>query len=321
MKESTPDTTEAKKLTNCTTIFTLIQQVSGFMRDVVRNKTKNIPMGLNFDITCNCNLRCEHCYYWASIKALSIKKQELTKKQWIEVFKHFSSLGVRNVSLTGGEPSLRMDIIAEAHKYFTFVQTATNGIIYIPKEIQPNGLWLSIDGPEEIHNKIRRSPTCFQKLVENYQDDRRVLVCSTITNSNWRNIDDIMKISQSMNLKGIVFMMYSGTKDNPLLPTGKVHALILKRLINIAREYPGYVLVTEDMLHAYEDKQFIKECPFLGNKPSIMSFYANLTRKRCVMGDNVDCSTCSCAVPVASYVLRHKVLNFNNVLNVQRILC
>ncbi|HME50748.1 MAG TPA: radical SAM protein [Candidatus Lokiarchaeia archaeon] len=308
-------------MSNYKDIFALTKHVSGFMNDVFRNKIQNVPMGINFDITCNCNLRCEHCYYWASINALGIKKKELSKAQWIEVFKHFKNQGVRNVSLTGGEPSLRLDIIAEANKYFQYVQTATNGIIFIPSEVQPGSIWLSIDGPEEIHNKIRRSKDCFQRLVNNYQGDRRVLACSTLSTSNWNYADDIVGICQSMDLKGVVFMLYSGTKDNPLLPTGKTHAYIMKRLLDLSREFPGYVLITEDMLRAYEDKHFTKECPFLGKKPSIMSFYANMTRKRCVMGDNVDCSTCSCTVPVASYVLRHNAFNFENVLSVQRILC
>ncbi|MBD3185848.1 radical SAM protein, partial [Candidatus Bathyarchaeota archaeon] len=140
----------------------MLDQVSGISKQIVnfiaialKKNIANIPFGVNFDITYNCNLRCEHCYYWTSVKALGVKPWELSDEQWREVFKYYSRLGVQNVSLTGGEPTLRMNIIKEAHEYFKGVQTATNGLRYIPPEVQPRGIWLSIDGPRDVHNKIR----------------------------------------------------------------------------------------------------------------------------------------------------------------------
>jgi MoaA/NifB/PqqE/SkfB family radical SAM enzyme len=298
----------------------MANQFAGYVRDMVLRHIANIPMAVNFDITYNCNLRCEHCYYWASIAALGIKKRELTDRQWIEVFKYYNKLGVHNASLTGGEPTLRMDIIGEAHKYFPQVQTATNGIIRIPERVQPRGIWLSIDGPEEIHDRIRGSKHVFEKLQRNYQDDRRVIACSTISTTNYRYIDQIVRICQDMNLKGVVFMIFSGSRDSPLMPKGKEYALTMKALHDAIKDYPDFILLTEDMLQAYHNKAFINECPFTGKKPSIVSFYADMTRKRCVMGDNVDCRTCSCAVPVSGYVLKHHLTTLENFDKIQRIL-
>jgi len=187
----------------------MTKQFTGFVSDLVKIYVASIPMAVNFDITCNCNLRCEHCYYWSSIQALGIKKRELDDDEWVNVFKYYNALGIHNVSLTGGEPTLRMNVIAMAHKYFPQVQTATNGIIRIPEKVQPRGIWLSIDGPEEVHNKIRRSKNVFQQLQRNYQDDKRIIICSTLSTSNYKYIDDIVKIGQKMNVKGVVFMIYS----------------------------------------------------------------------------------------------------------------
>jgi len=294
--------------------------------EVVTNFAKmaltGIPVAVNFDITYNCNLRCEHCYYWASIAALGIKKWELSDEQWITVFKYYQKLGVRNVSLTGGEPTLRMNLIKEAHEYFSQVQTATNGMIKIPRSVQPRGIWLSIDGPEEIHNKIRGSKTCFQKLVANYQDDKRVAVSSTISTTNYKYTDAIVKVVQDLNVNGVFFMLYSGTKDNPLLPTGKIYAKVMADLARVTREYPDTVLMTNDMLQAYHNKQHIKNCPFLNHRrpASIFSFYADMTKKRCVLGDNVNCATCSCIVPVGTYVLQHNTANLENYRKIMKIL-
>ncbi|HME56020.1 MAG TPA: radical SAM protein [Candidatus Lokiarchaeia archaeon] len=296
------------------------QQFTGFIGQFLKMGIASIPIGVNFDITYNCNLRCEHCYYWKSINALGIKNRELSDDQWLDVFRYYKKLGVKNVSLTGGEPTLRMNIIQRAHDSFPQVQTATNGIIRIPEKIQPRGIWLSIDGPEEIHNKIRGSKSCFRKLQENYQDDKRVSVSSTISTTNYKYIDDIVKVVQAMNIKGVFFMIYSGTRDNPLYPTGKIYARIMKDLTRVIKEYPDTVLITEDILQAYHNKDFVKKCPFLGKHPGVISFYADMTRKRCVMGDNVDCSTCSCIVPVGAYVLQHNLANLENYFKIQRIL-
>ncbi|MHA1683173.1 MAG: radical SAM protein [Promethearchaeota archaeon] len=300
--------------------FEIPQQMVQFIGMTMKKMLFKIPPAVNFDITYNCNLRCEHCYYWTSVKALGIKPRELTDQQWIDVFKYYKRLGVPNVSLTGGEPTLRMNIIEEAHKYFNSVQTATNGVIRIPEKVQKKGIWLSIDGPKEIHNKIRGSKNCFQKLTQNYQDDARVAVSSTITTTNYKYIEDIVKIVQDLGVKGVFFMLYSGTRDNPLLPKGKIYARIMKELSRMVKEYPDTVLITEDILQAYYNKDFVKSCPFLGKNPTVVSFYADMTKKRCVMGDNVDCSTCSCIVPVGAYVMRHNTLNFENYYKLMRIL-
>jgi sulfatase maturation enzyme AslB (radical SAM superfamily) len=305
---------------NLNTLASFCRNATIIAGDYVKLYLTNIPLGINFDITYNCNLRCEHCYYWASIAALGIKKKELSDDQWTDVFKHYSTLGVQNVSLTGGEPTLRMNVIEKAHEYFDHVQTATNGIIRIPEHVQPGGIWLSIDGPEEIHDKIRRSKGVFQRLQQNYQDDSRVLACSTISTTNYKYIENIVKIAESMNLKGVVFMIYSGSHESPLLPQGKVYWTVMKELHRVINEYKDFVLITDDMLQAYHNKQFVKSCPFTRPRPSIVSYYADMTRKRCVMGDNADCSACSCAVPVAFYVLRHNFTNLNNYKSIMRIL-
>jgi MoaA/NifB/PqqE/SkfB family radical SAM enzyme len=296
------------------------RQFTSFLSQFVKMGIANIPIGVNFDITYNCNLRCEHCYYWKSINALGIKSRELDDEQWMDVFRYYQKLGVKNASLTGGEPTLRMNIIQKAHEFFPQVQTATNGMIRIPEAVQHRGIWLSIDGPEEIHNKIRGSKLCFRKLQENYQDDKRVSVSSTISTTNYKNIEDIVKIVQALNLKGVFFMLYSGSKDNPLFPKGKIYARIMKDLSRVIKEYPDTVLITEDILQAYHNKDFVKNCPFLHKHPAIVSFYADMTRKRCVMGDNVDCSTCSCIVPVGSYVLQHNLANLENYYKINKIL-
>ena len=213
-----------------------------------------------------------------------------------------------------------MDVIASANSHFPNVQVATNGITFIPEGIHPGSIWLSIDGPELIHNKIRNSKQNFQKLKANYQDDNRVLACSTISTSNYQYIEDIINIALGMNLKGIVFMIYSGNKRDDLLPSPRIFNMIISKLTRMVDEYEDFMLITKDMIQAYNNKDLVRSCPFLGKRPSILSFYANMNRKRCFMGDHVDCSTCSCLVPVGAYVLQHHLTNIENYRKIQKIL-
>ena len=296
------------------------RQFIEFLSNFMKLGLFNVPVAVNFDITYKCNLRCEHCYYWTSVNQLGIKRWELSDEQWFDVFRHYKGIGVRNVSITGGEPTLRMNLIQKAHEYFPQVQTATNGMIRIPPRVQPKGIWLSIDGPKQVHEKIRNSNNCFDKLVSNYQDDKRVAVSSTISTTNYRYIEDIVKTCQELGVKGVFFMLYSGSRDNPLYLTGKTYQKVLSDLARMIREYPDFVLITEDMLQAYHNKEFIKACPFLGMRPSVRSFYADMTPKRCVMGDNVDCTTCSCIVPVGTYVMTHNTSNLENYKKLMKIL-
>ena len=116
----------------------------------LKNKITNIPLAVNYDITYHCNLNCEHCYFRAS----NPKPLELSDEQWHNVFKYHHSLGIGSAAITGGEPTLRMNVIRDAYETFGLIQIATNGIIKIPEDIRAT-IWVSIDGNEETHNKIR----------------------------------------------------------------------------------------------------------------------------------------------------------------------
>ncbi len=116
-------------------IFTLENFVKGAILGInlLKAKIKNIPLAVNYDLTWQCNLRCKHCYFYASAKELSKNsmhnRKELSNVEWIKIFNYHRNLGIRSVALTGGEPTLRMQLLHEAVKIFPYVQIASNGII------------------------------------------------------------------------------------------------------------------------------------------------------------------------------------------------
>ncbi|MHA2282200.1 MAG: radical SAM protein [Promethearchaeota archaeon] len=134
-------------------IISLISMGPSLLQSIVRK----VPLFVNYDLTWQCNLKCEHCYFFSSTKELKSKRTELPNEEWIKLFKFHRKLGTKIAVLTGGEPTLRMDVIKEAIKIFPSVQVVSNGVIKLPRfngYKQPK-YWVSIDGTKETHDKIR----------------------------------------------------------------------------------------------------------------------------------------------------------------------
>lgn len=283
----------------------LLSGAASLVRAILWNKAFRAPMDANFDLTWRCNLRCEHCYFSASIrstKPAGWRPRELSDDQWRRVFRYFRARGTRSASLTGGEPTLRMNLVEEAVRVFPAVQVATNGLVPIPRHLNC-AIWVSLDGKPETHDKIRGAK-CFHRVVENMTDDPRVSVSCTLSTTNYREAEFVVETCARANVKGVFFMLYGGTKDSPLFLRGKKLAATVRSLRRLVHEFPDFVLLSERMLASYVTKDFVPTCCFLGENALVQSFFPDLTRKRCVMGDNVDCQTCSCIVPVASHCLR-----------------
>ena len=276
-------------------------------RYYLKHRIKKIPLGVNYDLTWKCNLRCKHCYFNSSVEELSKNsiqnKQELTGEQWLKIFKYHRDMGIRSASLTGGEPTLRMELLHKAVKIFPSVQIASNGIIKIPwfEHYKQPIYWVSLDGEEKTHNDIRGA-NIFQKVIENIKDDKRVLISTTITAMNYKEIEQVVNIAYESGVSGIFFLMYTGYPNDPLLVRGEKLKYVVKSILNVMRDYNDFILISKKMLELYITKKFVAHCIF--KKGGIKSYYPNGHRKFCVMGNSpLLCENCGCIVPVASYAL------------------
>ncbi len=134
------------------------------------------PFELNFAITYKCNSRCTTCNIWK--KKL---KKELTKK---EIEKFAKKADFPWVRLTGGEPFLRNDYadivkVLNKHMNICLLSTPTNGMLpdIVCKQVEEvlsffKGRYVitvSLDGPRNVHNKIRNVKGSWQRAVETYK--------------------------------------------------------------------------------------------------------------------------------------------------------
>ncbi len=280
-----------------TSPFVILGTGLNLIAKYLKNRITKIPLAVNYDITYRCNLKCEHCYFRAS----NPNPIELTDKQWHSVFKTHHSLGIGSAAITGGEPTLRMNVIRDAYETFGLIQIATNGIIKIPEDIRAT-IWVSIDGNEETHNKIRGAKI-YHKIVENYQDDPRVTISTTLSTSNYKQIFEIVENCIKLGVSGIFFMLYSGNYNDPLLLTGNKLKKTIRDIYKVIDEYPDFVIYSKMMVDCMLTKKHIKECIFLDND-LIVSYFPDMQKKRCVMGDWMDCRTCTCIVPIIAYCIK-----------------
>jgi radical SAM protein with 4Fe4S-binding SPASM domain len=85
------------------------------------------PIHLQFELTTRCNLQCEYCYRFCGPE----KAEEMDYKSLISSVRHLSKIGLREIGITGGEPTLHPHfnkIIHNIAKFTQIIEINTNGV-------------------------------------------------------------------------------------------------------------------------------------------------------------------------------------------------
>lgn len=277
--------------------------MSKFLRFITRianlKKKRDFPSVVNYEITSRCNLKCEHCYWHKTLKST----KELSDAEWKKVFLEHRKKGATHAHLTGGEPGLRPNVIRLARDIFKGIGIVSNGTIKIPNDIQTR-IFVSIDGPATIHNKIR-GVKIFDKVMKNIKDDKRIILTPTLTTTNYKYIDTLVEIARESGVEGITFSTYtshSKGKDSLLLQ-GKQLDEAMNSLLRVWKKNKDIVYLTPKIIKILKTKAHYKTCFFLGN--DFVSYDATINiKKPCVIGEGVNCSTCGCIVPIVAHALK-----------------
>lgn len=185
-------------------------------------KALSFPYKLTFAMTYKCNLRCRICNIWESPVGKELNVGEIEA-----IFSNLNNLGW--LDLTGGEISLRNDmleivkaIIQSANKLL-FFHISTNGqvtdkIVSMTEKILEHDLIpivsISIDGPEEINDKLRGSDGASKRALETFRSLKKLsrgyyyLSC-TISDYNIDYLEDFLA-----ELKKISFFSFSDLHFN-----------------------------------------------------------------------------------------------------------
>ena len=162
------------------------------------------PMFCGHKLTYNCNLRCKMCPFWKRPSKDSSTAREKA------ILRQIYDSGVCAIMFEGGEPLLRKDlveILAFSRSLPLHTSLITNGTLLESRidEIAPyiNGaVYVSLDGLEKTHDKIRSVSGCFKKAVEGIMSSRGkvpVTINTTIMAENIHEIEDLVKLANELD--------------------------------------------------------------------------------------------------------------------------
>lgn len=162
---------------------------------------QRVPLFVQILLTSRCNARCKYC------DIPSRDKKEMSTERLLRLLDELAKAGTYRVGLYGGEPLLRNDIheiVVYAKQLGLMVQLYTNGIL-AKKHIETikllDGIFISIDGPEEVHDNIRGKGN-FKKVIEAIEFCKQyvpVYLMSVITKQNKEYISYLSELSKEYN--------------------------------------------------------------------------------------------------------------------------
>lgn len=175
------------------------------------------PFLCGHKVTYECNLRCAMCPFWKR------KEQELSLEEEKMILKTLRNAGVCLIAFEGGEPLLRRDlckILAFSRSLGMQTNLVTNGTLLKTKadeiaEYINGAIYVSIDGLESIHDKIRGIPGCFKKAIEGIVTSKEkafVVINTTIMQENIHEVVDLIKLAKELGV-GISLTLAYEYKD------------------------------------------------------------------------------------------------------------
>ena len=217
-----------------------------------------------------CNCQCVMCDIWKDNKNL----KQLTEKDIHGLLASLKKLGTEQVVMSGGEALLNPNFfrfceilknqnikVSLLSTGLTLKRNAEQLLMYV------NDIIVSLDGNEEIHNRIRNIPDAFQKLkegvmyIKNIDPDFKITARTVIHRLNFRHWHEIINAAKEIGLNQISFLpadvsshafnrevLWSDKRQHEILPDEK--------------DLPELKNITESIIENYApdfDSRFIAE--------------------------------------------------------------
>jgi MoaA/NifB/PqqE/SkfB family radical SAM enzyme len=228
---------------------------SGFIKFKARRAT---PLFASYNVTSRCNMRCFFCDWW------KMKPLELPTRKALTAIDEVCSLGVPFFDISGGEPLLRKDIdtlARRASSHGCLVSMNTNGTLLTSSRVSEianafDAVVVSLDGPKEIHDKIRGVDGTYDKAVEAIKllkaYGTRVGANSVVTPWNIKILPQF--IEELRNL--VDFAQIQPVHPYPPPPQNKVPpeevSRLLDYLLRLKRSNPGFLVVPTNFVKGFK---------------------------------------------------------------------
>ncbi len=258
--------------------------------DIVAGELKRLFLGKNFimevDATNRCNLRCTHCYHYKNDPL----PEDIGIDEWDGRFRQYSARGVKLVLFVGGEPALRQDVLFLASRHFPGIGVISNGTIPIDRCFK-HRIVISLDGGRETNDRLRGQGV-FDLIEKNYSGDKRVILNCVLSQRNYREVAEIVRLAKELRVKGAVFDFYTpdvGENDELVLDDEQreeARRLIYQQIETNRR----WVDMTKSTVDALVNRDAARKCYW---RDYAYHFDVFFKPRRC-FSNSVDCSRCGC---------------------------
>lgn len=217
---------------------------------------KKSPLYASADIINVCNLHCTHCYWWLNRK----ENEDLSVEDWKKIIdEKFKKKHVFIVTLVGGEPLMRPDVVELFVKEFPKrACLVTNGTFPLPYFKDIYFYWISIDGDQKTHDKIRGEGS-WEKTRKNVIDYvekngskawKDIWITMTINSQNYKTIQTVIDDWKDFSNK-IGFQFHTPfMKGDPLwLPFGAERNKVIDEILEMkSNGLKDYIINPKDQL-------------------------------------------------------------------------
>jgi MoaA/NifB/PqqE/SkfB family radical SAM enzyme len=243
------------------------------------------PTEVLFFLTYKCNLRCQTCGQWGErgyVQRLSLlADEELPVKTYSPLLSELASFRPQ-IILCGGEiflyPNWR-EFIEEATKYGLKITIITNGTRLIKAapdlvKLEVCRLIVSLDGPEEVHDRLRGVEGVFQQAIDGIktlqaEKDRMkskwpVIDFNTVISpESYSTLPEVIKIARSLAVRAVTFLHLNFVDEK----TWECHQEVFSRKVgSLSPAWDGFVRDLTD----FDTRELIKVVKDLrGNKEDL----------------------------------------------------
>jgi MoaA/NifB/PqqE/SkfB family radical SAM enzyme len=212
----------------------------------------------SYNVTGRCNMKCAFCEWWKN------DIPELSTKQALAAIDAVCSLGVPFFDLSGGEPLLRKDLIVLAKRLASHgcvVSMNTNGTLLNRNRVSEiadvfDTVVVSLDGPREVHDRIRGVPGTYDKAIEALQllkaNGVRAGVNSVATPWNIDILPQFIEEHRGIADFAQVQPMHPYPPSPENIPKTEQVSRLLDYLLNLKRVDPGFLAVPTDFIKGFE---------------------------------------------------------------------
>ena len=225
-----------------------------------------MPRRLDLKLGFSCNNNCRFCVQ-GDKKKLGDKSTDRIKKELRETIEE----GIDEVVLTGGEPTVRKDIlelVSYAHDLgYRIIQIQTNGRMFFYKEFcermigaGANEFSPAIHGhTAEIHDYLTRTPGSFNQTVQGIKNLKElgqyVLTNSVVTGPNYAKLPELARLLVELNVDQfqLAFVHACGNAEkyfDEIVPRKSLAAPYIKKALQVGID-AGVRVMAEAMPYCF----------------------------------------------------------------------